>query len=245
MLGLFGLGQIAKSRPPLGAVHVDVESARRRWYRPAALFHSLDKLGSPPLPRLTSIPNHWLRQKLPIACLAVGLAAAAASGASAATGAASLLATKQACPAGVRRDAPLDVQVRAMACLVAFARARAGVRPLRPSAKLDRVAALKIDADLACHDFSHTPCGSDFLTWFVAAGYERGSSRYAVGENLAWGRGGDATPEKIMRMWLDSPEHRRNLLSPRWRQFGLAVRLKVEFLGDPGVAVWANEFGSR
>ena len=215
-------------------------SRRGRWYRPAALFNSLDKLGSPPLPRLTSIPNHWLRQILPIACLAVGFAAVA-SGA----GAASLLATEQACPAGVRRDAPLDVQVRAMACLVAVARARAGVQPLRPSAKLDRVAALKIDADLACDDFSHTPCGSDFMTWFVAVGYEPGSSRYAVGENLAWGRGNDASPQQIMRMWLDSPEHRRNLLSPRWRQFGLAVRLQVEFLGDPGVAIWANEFGSN
>ena len=83
------------------------------------------------------------------------------------------------------------------------------------------------------------------MTWFVAVGYERGPSRYAVGENLAWGRGDDATPAQIMRMWLDSPEHRRNLLSPRWRQYGLAVRLQVDFLGDPGVAVWANEFGSR
>ena len=196
--------------------------------------------------RLTSIPNRWLRQTLPIACLAVGLAAAAASGASGAAGrAAGLIATKQACPAGYRRDAPLAVQVRAMACLVAFARARAGVQPLRPSAKLARVAALKIDADLLCGDFSHTPCGSDFMTWFVAVGYERGSSRYAVGENLAWGRGKDASPQQIMRMWLASPEHRRNLLSPSWRQFGLAVRLQTEFLGDPGVALWANEFGSR
>jgi len=195
---------------------------------------------------LTSIPIRWRRKTLPIACLAVGLAAAAASGASGAAGqAARLLATKQACPAGYRHDAPLAVQVRAMACLVAFARARAGVQHLRPSAKLDRVAALKIDADLSCDDFSHTPCGSDFMKWFVAVGYERGSSRYAVAENLAWGRGEDASPQQIMRMWLHSPEHRRNLLSPRWHQFGLAVRLQTEFLGDPGVAIWANEFGSR
>jgi uncharacterized protein YkwD len=198
------------------------------------------------LPRLTLISKRWLRQTLPIACVAVGVTAATASGAAVTAGrAASLIASKQACPAGVRRDAPLAVQVRAMACLVAFARAQAGVQPLRPSARLDRVAALKIDADLACDDFSHTPCGSDFMTWFAAVGYERGSGRYAVAENLAWGRGDDASPRQIMRMWLNSPEHRRNLLSPRWRQFGLAVRLQVEFLGDPGVAVWANEFSSR
>lgn len=131
-----------------------------------------------------------------------------------------------------------------MACLIAFARAREGVQPLRLSEKLDRVAALKVDADLACDEFSHTPCGSDFMTWFEAVGYGLGSSRYAVGENLAWGRGEDASPEQIMRMWLESPEHRQNLLSPRWREFGLGVRLQAAFLGSPGAAVWANEFGS-
>jgi len=187
-----------------------------------------------------------LRRILLLACLAAGVAAAAAPGASGAdrrvTG---LLASKQACPAGYRHDAPLSVQVRAMACLIAFARAREGVPPLRLSAKLDQVASLKVAADLACDEFSHTPCGSDFMMWFEAVGYGLGSTRYAVGENLAWGTGADASPEQIMRVWLESPEHRQNLLSPRWREFGLGVRLEAPFLGSPAAAVWANEFGSR
>jgi uncharacterized protein YkwD len=187
-----------------------------------------------------------LRRNVLLACLAVGVAAAAVPGASGAgRRVAGLLATKQACPSGYRHDAPLAVQTRAMACLIAFARAHEGVPPLRVSAKLDRVAALKVDADLACDEFSHTPCGTDFMTWFEAVGYGLGSTRFAVGENLAWGRGEDASPEQIMRRWLESPEHRQNILSPRWREFGLGVRLQAAFLGGPDTAVWANEFGSR
>ena len=87
------------------------------------------------MPRLTPSLMRRLRRTLPIACLAVGVvAAAAAPGASGADQrVAALLATKQACPAGYRHDAPLAVQVRAMACLVAFARAQEGVQPLRLS----------------------------------------------------------------------------------------------------------------
>jgi uncharacterized protein YkwD len=201
------------------------------------------------LPRLTPSLPIRLRQWLPIAVLAIGVAAASAAGASgaAASGArvAGLLAMRQACPAGYRNDTPLAVQVRAMECLVAFARAREGVQPLRASEKLDRVAVLKVDADLACDEFSHTPCGTGFMTWFDAVGYGLGSGRYAVGENLAWGMGETASPEEIMRMWLESPEHRKNLLSPKWREFGLGVRLQTAFLGNPDAAVWANEFGTR
>ena len=83
------------------------------------------------------------------------------------------------------------------------------------------------------------------MTWFAEVGYGLGSGRYAVGENLAWGRGADASPLQIMRMWLRSAEHRRNLVSPRWREYGLGVRPRVAFLGGHGIEVWANEFASQ
>jgi uncharacterized protein YkwD len=212
--------------------------------RPPGLIHFSDGT-SVALAQLTPFSMCSLRRILVIGFLVIGVPAVAASGAAgASTQVESLLATRDACPSGYQRDAPLAVQVRAMACLIAFARARVGVQPLRLSPTLDRVAALKVDADLACREFSHTPCGRDFMTWFAAAGYGVHSSRYAVAENLAWGRGVDASPQQIMRMWLDSPEHRKNLLSPLWREFGLGVRLQAAFQGGSGTAVWANEFGS-
>lgn len=210
--------------------------------RPSCLLYSIEEQRAT-LVTLTPIPTRRLRRTLAIACLAVGVAASGASGANERV--AGLLAAKHVCPDGYRSDAPLAVQMRAMACLVAFARARVGVQPLRLSKKLDRVAALKVAADLECREFSHTPCGRAFMSWFAAVGYGLSSTGYAVGENLAWGRGADASPQQIMRMWLDSPGHRRNLLSPRWREFGLAVRLQTVFVGGAGAAVWANEFGKR
>jgi hypothetical protein len=155
-----------------------------------------------------------------------------------------LLASRGACPTGYLHHAPVSVQLGAMVCLIQFVRAREGLRPLRRSAKLEQVAGLKVDADLACDEFSHTPCGQAFMTWFEAVGYGLGSAQYAVAENLAWGSGRNASPRRIMRMWLHSAEHRRNLVSPKWREFGLGLRPQVAFLGSDSVELWASEFGS-
>jgi uncharacterized protein YkwD len=48
-----------------------------------------------------------------------------------------------------------------------------------------------------------------------------------------------------MSMWLNSPEHLRNLLSSDWRDFGLGVRSRVDLQGLHGVTLWANEFGAH
>jgi uncharacterized protein YkwD len=43
---------------------------------------------------------------------------------------------------------------------------------------------------------------------------------WSVGENLAW-----ATPnlnaQETLELWLKSPEHRKNLLKPTWRDIGV------------------------
>lgn len=172
------------------------------------------------------------------------VAAALASGANAATNQVErLLAPPDACPASTQAGAPSGVQLRAMACLVEYVRDHAGLAPLRISNRLDRAATLKIDADVRCGQFSHTPCGAAFLSVFSQVGYTGGASSYAVGENLAWARG-DA-PRQVMSMWLHSPEHLRNLLSPQWHDFGLGVLPGIDFQGVAGATLWANEFGAR
>ena len=54
-----------------------------------------------------------------------------------------------------------------------------------------------------------------------------------VGENLAWGAGSFASPATVIREWLQSPEHRRNLLRPGYR----ATELSYEGWTDAGVRV--------
>ena len=156
-----------------------------------------------------------------------------------------LLAPAEACPGSEALEAPVARQVAAMECLVRYARAQAGLPPLRKSRLLDRAAALKADEDVRCGEFSHTPCGRPFLHVFERAGYVRPAGGWSVGENLAWGSGSASTPRAIMLLWLDSPGHRRNLLSQDWQEFGLARIAPDAFLSRPDAVIWVNAFGHR
>ena len=46
------------------------------------------------------------------------------------------------------------------------------------------------------------------------------SSGLGVGENVAWNQRG---PEEVMTAWLNSPGHRRNILSPSYTEIGVGV----------------------
>ncbi len=72
-----------------------------------------------------------------------------------------------------------------------------------------------------------------------------GCRRWEVGENLAYGSP-HLSPAATVRMWMNSPPHRGNLLSRTWREIGLGA-LHVgsaggEFSGSP-VTVVTADFG--
>ena len=154
-----------------------------------------------------------------------------------------LLAPSEACPGSSRIDMPVPEQVDQMACLVQYARAQAGRAPLRETVTLDHAATSKIDAVVLCRQFTHTPCAQPFERLCCHGIPARGS--LAIGENLAWGQGPLVSPRQIMQCWLDSPEHRQNLLSAKSNSFGLGVRTGTTFLGYPDATLWATEFSSR
>jgi uncharacterized protein YkwD len=151
-----------------------------------------------------------------------------------------LLAPRAACP--VPADTSSAAQLAVMSCLVSYARSHAGVPALRESKALDLAGTLKLNAEIRCGAFTHTPCGQPFQSIFDAAGYSVGTA-YSVAENLAVGQGALGSPQAIMQVWLGSPDHRQNLLSTEWTSFGLALHASTTFLGAGGVALWANEFG--
>lgn len=79
--------------------------------------------------------------------------------------------------------------------------------------------------------------GRPFYVRLYAAGYSR---RKSVGENLGMIGGCSTDAAKIMvDMWLDSPAHRRNLLSKDFKVVGLAV-IKDR---DCGQTVYTTDFG--
>jgi uncharacterized protein YkwD len=70
---------------------------------------------------------------------------------------------------------------------------------------------------------------------------------WSVGENLLWSSP-DVTPARALKMWLASPEHRANLMNPRWREIGVAA---VHEAVAPGafkgldVTIVTTDFGVR
>lgn len=116
--------------------------------------------------------------------------------------------------------------------LVNSARAEAGLLPLAMDGVLSDLA-----GDYACEMiedefFSHrnpeTKLGpGDRLT---QAGY----IYFAMGENLAVGQ---EEADDVFDDWMSSPEHRDNILSPQWREIGIAVRVTPD-----GEHYWVQEF---
>jgi uncharacterized protein YkwD len=112
----------------------------------------------------------------------------------------------------------------AMTCLVNAERADHGLRPLRRDARLI-TAARKHSADMARREyFAHvTPAGRKPSDRVRDEGYLVTGDGWKVGENLGWGTGRKATPAWVVERWLDSPPHRRILLSPDYAELGVGA----------------------
>ncbi len=109
-------------------------------------------------------------------------------------------------------------------CLINRERAVHGERPLRPNRRLRRAAQSHTESMAFGDYFEHTgPRGGTPLTRMRAAGYISSRSSYEVGENIAWGTLGLATPRAIVAAWMGSPPHRANILDPRYRETGIGV----------------------
>jgi uncharacterized protein YkwD len=151
------------------------------------------------------------------------------------------LAPTSACGSADDAAAPAAVQVRAVTCLVNWARAQDSRRRLVRRPALQLAATLKGERVASCGQFSHSPCGSAVTAAVRAAGY-----RYTTfGENLFAGTWGQVSPRDVVTAWLQSPEHRANILGPSFKDLG-AAPVRAQGLLDGGDAVvWTATFGSR
>ena len=74
-----------------------------------------------------------------------------------------------------------------------------------------------------------------------------GTHYWSVGENLLWSSP-DVDAAGALDMWMNSPEHRKILLTARWREIGLAA---VHVAAAPGtyggreVTIVTADFGVR
>lgn len=64
------------------------------------------------------------------------------------------------------------------------------------------------------------------------------------GENIAYGSGSLGEPQSIMRGWMGSSGHRRNILNGRFHEVGVGTYTGT-FKGRRGVTMYTLDFGTR
>jgi uncharacterized protein YkwD len=143
-------------------------------------------------------------------------------------------------------QATLDRAASATVCLINEARAEHGLASLRALSALER-AALAHSRDMVRRDFfAHdSPSGTTPQQRVDRTGYLDGARSWAVGETIAWGTGGYATPASIVRGWLQSPGHRAILLDGRYRDLGIGIAIGAPSGGGGAGATFTGDFGSR
>lgn len=123
-----------------------------------------------------------------------------------------------------------------------------GLAPLRLSSRLS-AAARQHSSEMAARGyFSHDSANGSSFDRRIARYYPMGGSHYwSVGENLLWSSP-DVDPSGALNMWWNSPEHRKNMLTARWREIGLSA---VHVAAAPGtyggreVTIVTTDFGVR
>jgi uncharacterized protein YkwD len=127
-------------------------------------------------------------------------------------------------------------------------RAENHLAPLRLSAALTMAARTHSEQMEADGYFAHSSFDGTAFWKRIQAFYP--SSRYgfwSVGENLLWSSP-DVDPQKALTMWENSPEHRKNMLDPRWQEIGVSA---VHTDRAPGVyqglavTIVTTDFGVR
>lgn len=101
--------------------------------------------------------------------------------------------------------------------LVNIERKKEGLKPLKMDKKLSSVAQIKSEEMEKKGYFSHR--SPQYGTPFQMM--DKFDIKYkTAAENIAYGQ---ETPEKVVKGWMNSPGHRKNILNPRFHEIGIGV----------------------
>jgi uncharacterized protein YkwD len=148
----------------------------------------------------------------------------------------------------VPEEGNIELVREAVLCLVNQERAQHAIAPLRLSHPLETAAEGHCSELIADDYFAHvSPTGETPVERIRTTGYIPGpNSGYVIGENLAWGTYGLATPQAIVSAWIASPEHLANILEAEYSETGIGIAPAVPSSLAPGAAgaTYAQEFGA-
>jgi len=183
--------------------------------------------------RPTRNPPRMLRKLVAVAAVAALATAAASPVARSATG---------------TRHASLSALESGVLQQLNQIRAEHGLAALRASPSLDASAAqhtkeMGVDGYFAHNSFDGTAFWKRIQRWYDSTDY----GYWSVGENLLWSSP-DVDASAALKLWMSSPDHRANILAPRWREIGISA---MHFTAAPGafrdkpVTIITTDFGVR
>jgi uncharacterized protein YkwD len=133
-------------------------------------------------------------------------------------------------------------------CLINRERSTRHLKVLRRQPKLAHAARRYARRMVGDRFYSHiAPGGGTFVQRIAATGYLKPVRRWWLGENLMWGTDDLASPRAIVAAWMRSPSHRRNVLNPRFREFGVGSVFGAPQRMEAGTSAetYATEYGYR
>ena len=96
--------------------------------------------------------------------------------------------------------------------------------------------------------FDHvSPSGSTLVSRIHRTTYLVGARAWALGENIAYGAGPEASPRSIVSMWMHSSRPSGEHPRPALRDIGIGAALgaPVEVSGASAAATYTTDFGER
>lgn len=171
-----------------------------------------------------------------LALIALAVVAALVSSPTGATGSAALVERRDALEGSIVRE-------------LNRARAAGGLQPLRIAPALRTAARGHSRAMLQHGFFGHESHDGTSFSDRIRRHYStRGWNAWSVGETLLASHGGVIDAASVVKSWLESPPHRKVVMSPTWRDAGIGVLFTpaapAVFGGTEAVVVTAD-FGLR
>ncbi len=130
-----------------------------------------------------------------------------------------------------------------MFCLLNRQRAKRGVPRLDRHKQLDGPSREHSRYMVEHRCFDHECPGEPVLADRIR-GYLSKEGR-AWGENIAWGSGDLGSPRSIVRSWMGSEGHCRNILSRQYEHIGVGVVWGSPEGGDFPAGTYTTDFGAR
>jgi uncharacterized protein YkwD len=138
-------------------------------------------------------------------------------------------ASARACPGAASQKLSNGEATRAVFCLVNRERTKRGLRALRDSGRLAKVARVHARDIVRYQTMSHhSPAHGSLSRRVKRSGYGR-NRRLTFGEILGAGEGRLGTPRSIVRAWMRRSIHRKAILYPTFRAMGVGAARGVPY----------------